>query len=66
MEDNEDNAEIMRFSYVLPVMAAIFKLPFTPISKSVHTSHAVLFDPENMGLASGISLICCVEAEIMR
>ena len=53
-------------SSVLSVMAVIFNFPFTPISKSVHTSSAVLLDPENVGLASGILFLCCIEAEIMR
>ena len=48
-------------------MAAIFDLALIPMSPSVHTTiPAVLLDPENVGLAFGMSLILCVEAEIMR
>ena len=47
-------------------MAAIFDLPVTAISESVLISPAVLLDPENVSLAFGISLLSCIEAEIMR
>ena len=53
-------------TYVIPVMAAIFDLQFTPMSKSVHTSSVVLADLENAGVAFGISLLPCIEAEILR
>ena len=57
-------AEIQRFSYVLPVMAVIFDLPATPMLKSVHTSPEVLLDPANLGIAFGILLLSCMKAEI--
>ena len=47
-------------------MAAIFNLPLTPMSESVHISPVVLLDTENVGVAFGISLLTCIEAEIMR
>ena len=47
-------------------MAAIFDLPLTPLSDSVHTSPSELLDPKNVGVAIGISLISCIEAEILR
>ena len=45
-------------------MAAIFDLSVTRMSESVHTISAVLLDPENVGVALGILLISCLEAEI--
>ena len=45
-------------------MAAIFNLPITPTLESVHTSSAVLFDPEIVGVAFKISFPSCVQAEI--
>ena len=53
-------------SYVHPVMAAILDLSLTPMSESVQISLAVLLDPENVGLAFGISLLSFIEAEILR
>ena len=53
-------------TYSPPVMAAICDLPVTRMSKSVHTSPAVLLDPENVGVVFGISLLSCLEAEIVR
>ena len=47
-------------------MAAIFDLPLTPMSESVHTTTAKLLEPENVGLAVGISLLTSIEAEILR
>ena len=47
-------------------MVAIFYLLLTPISESVHTSPAVLLDPENVGQAYEISLLSCIETGIMR
>ena len=41
-------------------MAAIFDLPVTLMSESVHISAAVLADPENVGVAFGISLFSCI------
>ena len=51
--------------YVLPVLADIFDLPLTPPSESVHASSVVLTDLENVGVAFGISLLSCMEAEIL-
>ena len=45
-------------------MAALFDLPVTPMSESVHTSAVVLADPENVGVAFGILLLSCIVAEI--
>ena len=36
------------------------------MSESVHTSTTELLDPENVDAAFGISLIFCIEAEILR
>ena len=51
--------------YVLPVMAVIFNLPLTLISESVYTYSAVLLDAKNVCVAFGISLLSCIEAEIL-
>ena len=59
-------AEILRYSYVLPVMVAIFDSQLSAMSESVQNSLAVLLDPENVGVAFGISLLSCIEAEILR
>ena len=48
----------------LPIMATIFDLPLTPILESVQTSFAVLVNLENLGVAFGISLLSCIQAEI--
>ena len=53
-------------SSVIPVMAAIFDLPFNPMSESVHTSPTELLDLENVGVAFGISLLSSTEAELLR
>ena len=53
-------------TYVLPVMAAIFDLPVTPMSESVYCISAMLLDPKNVGVAFGISLLSCTKAEILR
>ena len=45
---------------------AIFDLPLTLMPESVHTSSVVLADLENVGVAFAISLLSCVEAEILR
>ena len=47
-------------------MVAIFNLPLSPMSESVHTSLAVLLNPENVGVAIGIPFLCYVEADILR
>ena len=44
-------------------MVAIFIEPLSPIAESVHTSPVVLLNPENVGVAFGISLLSCIEAE---
>ena len=36
------------------------------MSGSVHIIPAVLLDPENRGVAFGISLVSCIEAEMFR
>ena len=36
------------------------------MSESINTSPAVLLDPENVGVAFGVSLLSCLEAEILR
>ena len=45
-------------------MAAIFDLPVTLTSKSIQTNYTVFLDPENVGVAVGISLLSCIQAEI--
>ena len=50
---------------LLHVMTAISNL-LTPMSKSVHTSSAVLANLENVGADFGISLQYCIEAEIVH
>jgi len=45
-------------------MAAIFDVRYTQTSEYIHTSLVVLPDPENMGVAVGISLLSCIPAEI--
>ena len=47
-------------------MAAIFDLPLTPMSESVQASSAVLADLTKVGVAFGILLLSCVEAEILH
>ena len=47
-------------------MAAIFDLLVIRMSESVHTISAVLLDPENMGIAFGISSLSGIEAEVLR
>ena len=42
----------------LPVMAVIFNLSLTQTSESVHIIPAVLLDPENVGVAQGVSTSC--------
>ena len=46
------------------LMAAIFDLPATPIVESVYNSSTVLLDPENVGVAAGVSLLSHIQAEI--
>ena len=46
------------------LMAAIFDLPVTPTSENIYNSSTVLLDPENVGVAVGISLLSFLEAEI--
>ena len=45
-------------------MVAIFDFLHFQTSDSILTSLTVLLDPENMGIAVGISLLSWVEAEI--
>ena len=49
-----------------PVMAAIFGLTLTPMSKSIHTSSVMWAGLKIVGLAFEISLSSCIEAEILR
>ena len=53
-------------SNVLPAMAVMSDLPLTLMSESVLTIPAVLLDPQNVCVAFGISLLPCIEAEILR
>ena len=46
-------------------MAAIFKFPLPVTFDSIHNSAVDFLDPENMGVAIGISLLCILEAEIV-
>jgi len=43
-------------------MVAIFDLRHTQTSESIPTSLSVLINPQNMGIAVGISLLSCIEA----
>ena len=45
-------------------MVVIFDFQQTQTSNSIHTSLSLLPDSENMGIAVGILLLSCVEAEI--
>ena len=57
-------AEILRYSICTPGIGGHFGLLVTRMSEGVHTSSAVLLDPQNVGLAFGIWLLFCIEAEI--
>ena len=46
------------------LMAAMFDIPVTPTSESIHTSPTALLDPENVGVPVGISLLSHLQAEI--
>ena len=46
------------------LMAAIFDLPVTPTSESIFNSPTGLLDPENVGVAVGISMLSHIQAEI--
>ena len=48
------------------LMAAMFDLPVTLTSESMHTSITELLDCEHVGVAFGISLLSTIEAEILR
>ena len=45
-------------------MAAIFELPVTLTSQSIHTSLTVLLDPDGVRVAAGISLLSHLQAKI--
>ena len=45
-------------------MAAMFDLSVPPTSESIQTSPTALLDPENVGVAAGISLLSHIQAEI--
>ena len=45
-------------------MAAIFDLPLTLMSESVHFNFTVLVNLEHVGVAFRISLLSCLQAEI--
>ena len=59
-------AEILRYFICTSGNGAIFNWPLTPMSESVHTIIAVMLDPYNLDLAIGVSLLSCIEADIMR
>ena len=42
-------------------MADMFDLTVTPTSASIPASPTVLLDPENVGVAVGISLLSCID-----
>ena len=52
------------FPMCFQLMAAIFDFQHTQSSDSILTSLSMLPDPKNVGIAVGISLLSCVEAEI--
>jgi len=45
-------------------MAVIFELLITLTSKRICISRSVLLDPENVGVAIGISSLSCTQAKI--
>ena len=45
-------------------MAAIFDLTLTPMSERVYTSPTELLDPDDVGVAFGISSLSNIAAEI--
>ena len=58
-------AEIYTLCHIcFRLMAAIFDVRHTETSDSFHTCFSVFPDPENMGIAVGIALLSCIEAEI--
>jgi len=52
------------FSYVLPVIAAIFDLRHIQTSDYIRPSLVVLPDPENICIAVGNSLLACIRADL--
>ena len=42
-------------------MAAIFDLPVTPTSESIHNNPTVLLDPENVEVTVGIPLLATIQ-----
>ena len=46
------------------LMAAIFDLPVTQTSESIHTNPTALLDLENVEVAARISLLSYIQAEI--
>ena len=59
-------AEILRFFISTSGNGGHFDLPLIPNSESVHTNTTKLLDPENVGVATGTSLVSFLEAEILR
>jgi len=57
-------AKIHVISNLFPVSAAICDVQLTLTSHNNRTTPVVLSDPENVGLAVGISLLSCVQVEI--
>ena len=57
-------AEIRTLHMYFRLMAAIFDLPVTSTSESICNSSNVLLNPENVGVADGISLLSYTQAEI--
>jgi hypothetical protein len=57
-------AEINVMTYLLPVKAAIFNFSLTRTSSSVCSGPVVLPSSDNMGIADGISLLSCSQAEM--
>jgi len=53
-------------SYILPVLAAILDLRLPPTATSIDISSIVFLDLENVGVAVGIAVLSCIEAEILR
>ena len=54
-------AELLAFK---SVKAAILAYPLPVWLYSIHTSPIGMLDPKNMGIAVGISLLSCLQAEI--
>ena len=58
------SCELRMSSVNRKLLSAILDFRHTQTSDSIPTSLVVSLDPENMGIAVGISLLSCIEADI--